>query len=260
MVVAYKKWGKILRENGVKAAQRFCSSYFLSSSVMYMIRDMRIQFGTLLADIGLINLPKNYQVGGKKSDKLESWLSDMSQAFNIYSHHSSIVKAIICAGLYPNVAATEDGIVRTALGIPNQSAGPTTKGRPSLYDGKREVHIHPSSINSNLKVLQYPFIVYLEKVETNKVFLRDTTIISPYSILLFGGSMSIQHQSGLVTIDRWIQLAAPAQIAVLFKELRLTLHSILKDLIRKPQMGTVADNEVVRSIIHLLLEEDKSPK
>ncbi|KAG5525808.1 hypothetical protein RHGRI_032182 [Rhododendron griersonianum] len=260
MVVAYKKWEKILRENGVKAAQRFCSSYFLSSSVMYMIRDMRIQFGTLLADIGLINLPKNYQVGGKKSDKLESWLSDMSQSFNIYSHHSSIVKAIICAGLYPNVAATEDGIVKTALGIPNQSAGPTTKGRPSLYDGKREVHIHPSSINSNLKVLQYPFIVYLEKVETNKVFLRDTTIISPYSILLFGGSMSIQHQSGLVTIDRWIQLAAPAQIAVLFKELRLTLHSILKDLIRKPQMGTVADNEVVRSIIHLLLEEDKSPK
>ena len=32
------------------------------------------------------------------------------------------------------------------------------------------------------------------QVETNKVFLRDTTIISPYSILLFGGSMSIQHQ------------------------------------------------------------------
>ncbi|KAL6963252.1 RNA helicase [Sarracenia purpurea var. burkii] len=61
MMVAYKKWEKILRENGVKAAQRFCSSYFLSSSVMYMIRDMRIQFGTLLADIGLINLPKNYQ-------------------------------------------------------------------------------------------------------------------------------------------------------------------------------------------------------
>ncbi|KAI8532086.1 hypothetical protein RHMOL_Rhmol11G0185600 [Rhododendron molle] len=54
--------GDLRGVNGVKAAQRFCSSYFLSSSVMYMIRDMRIQFGTLLADIGLINLPKNYQV------------------------------------------------------------------------------------------------------------------------------------------------------------------------------------------------------
>ena len=46
-------------------------------------------------------------------------------------------------------------------------------------------------------------------------------------------------QTGLVTIDDWIKLAAPSQIAVLFKELRLTLHSILKELIRKPQVGSV---------------------
>lgn len=32
------------------------------------------------------------------------------------------------------------------------------------------------------------------QVETNKVFLRDTTIISPFSILLFGGSINVQHQ------------------------------------------------------------------
>ncbi|GMP39366.1 hypothetical protein CsSME_00010233 [Camellia sinensis var. sinensis] len=242
MMVAYKKWERILRENGVKAAHRFCSSYFLSSSVLYMIRDMRIQFGTLLADIGLINLPKDYQ--GKKNEKLDSWLSDMSQLFNMHSNHSSIVKAIICAGLYPNVAATEDGIVKT-VGVLNQSAAPATKGRPAWYDGKREVHIHPSSINSNLKAFQYPFIVFLEKVETNKVFLRDTTVISPYSILLFGGSMNVQHQSGLVTIDGWIKLVAPAQIAVLFKELRLTLHSVLKELIRKPQNMIVVDNKIV---------------
>ncbi|KAK4804565.1 hypothetical protein SAY86_004382 [Trapa natans] len=59
MMVAYKRWEKILREKGGKAAQQFCSSYFLSSPVMFMIRDMRIQFATLLADIGLISLPKN---------------------------------------------------------------------------------------------------------------------------------------------------------------------------------------------------------
>lgn len=43
-------------------------------------------------------------------------------------------------------------------------------------------------------------------------------------------------QTGLVTIDGWLKMAAPAQTAVLFKELRLTLHSILKELIRKPQV------------------------
>nr|GFB22326.1 DExH-box ATP-dependent RNA helicase DExH7, chloroplastic isoform X2 [Tanacetum cinerariifolium] len=92
MMIAYKKWDKISREHGAHAAERFCKSHYLSSSVMCMIRDMRVQFGTLLADIGLIDLPKNYQSGGKWREKLDSWFSDTSQAFNVYSNHSSVVK------------------------------------------------------------------------------------------------------------------------------------------------------------------------
>nr|GEW45937.1 reverse transcriptase domain-containing protein [Tanacetum cinerariifolium] len=76
------------------------------------------------------------------------------------------------------------------------------------------VHIHPTSVNSSTKTFQHPFLVFLEKVETTKVFLRDTTITSPYSILLFGGSMNIQHQTGLVIIDGWLKMAAPAQTAL----------------------------------------------
>ncbi|KAF3452627.1 hypothetical protein FNV43_RR03060 [Rhamnella rubrinervis] len=245
MMIAYKKWEKIVREKGVKAAQHFCNSYFLSSSVMLMIRDMRVQFGILLADIGLIKLPKSYQMNGRKRENLDTWLSDAAQPFNLYSNHSSIIKTILCAGLYPNVAATEKGIAGVALGSLKQSAGLSTKGHLVWYDGRREVHIHPSSINSNLKEFQHPFLVFLEKVETNKVFLRDTTIISPYSILLFGGSINLQHQTGLVTIDGWLKLTAPAQTAVLFKELRLTLHSILRELIRRPEVGSIKEYAVI---------------
>lgn len=166
----------------------------------------------------------------------------------------------MCAGLYPNVSAREEGIATTALGNLKQSANNSAKSNPAWYDGKREVHIHPSSINSDLKAFQYPFLVFLEKVETNKVFLRDTTVVSPYTILLFGGPINVQHQTGTVTIDGWLEVTAPAQTAVLFKELRLTLHDILKELIRNPQASKVTDNEVLRSIIQLLLEEDKQRK
>ncbi|XP_047333624.1 DExH-box ATP-dependent RNA helicase DExH7, chloroplastic [Impatiens glandulifera] len=260
MMVAYSKWNKILHERGDRAAKQFCSKYFLSSSVMHMIRDMRIQFGTLLADIGLINSPKSHQVQGNRNDKLDNWFSDMSQPFNMYAHYPSVVKAIICAGLYPNLAATEDGLVKPPSGSVKFSSTSAIKGRPALYDGKREVHIHPSSINSTLQVFQHPFIVFLEKVETNKIFLRDTTIVSPYSVLLFGGPIDVQHQTGVVTIDGWIKLAAPAQTAVLFKELRITLHSFMKDMIKNPQAGIIANNEVVRTIVHLLLEQETSAK
>lgn len=254
MMVAYRKWERILSERGAKAAQNFCRSYSLSSSVMYMIRDMRVQLGTLLADIGLVHLPKDYQ--GRKKENLDSWFSDTSQPFNKHANDSAVVKAILCAGLYPNVAATIDGIHPPALGNLRHSLKPISKGSPAWYDGKREVHIHPSSVNSDLKTFQYPFLVFLEKVETNKVFMRDTTIISPYSVLLFGGGINVQHQMGVVTVDGWLKIAAPAQTAVLFKELRLTLQSVLNDLIKKPQSAAV-ENEVVESIIHLLLEENK---
>ncbi|XP_027329494.1 DExH-box ATP-dependent RNA helicase DExH7, chloroplastic isoform X2 [Abrus precatorius] len=255
MMSAYKRWERILTEKGTKAAQKFCNSFFLSSSVMFMIREMRIQFGTLIADIGLINLPKDYQMDGKKTGNLDSWLSNASQPFNIYAHHPSILKAILCAGLYPNIAASEQGIVAAALTSLKQSSSSANSGHRVWFDGRREVHIHPSSINSNTKAFHYPFLVFLEKVETNKIFLRDTSVISPYSILLFGGSINVQHQSGLVTIDGWLKLSAPAQIAVLFKELRLALNSVLKELTRKPENAIVLNNEIIKSIITLLLEE-----
>ncbi|KAK7265506.1 hypothetical protein RJT34_33126 [Clitoria ternatea] len=260
MITVYKKWQKILTEKGAKAAQQFCNSFFLSSSVMFMIREMRIQFGTLLADIGLITLPKDYQMDGKRVETLDSWLSDTSQPFNIYAHHPSIIKAILCAGLYPNVAAAAQGIVRAALSSLQRSSSSANSDRTAWFDGRREVHIHPASININTKAFQYPFLVFLEKVETNKVFLRDTSVISPYSILLFGGSINVQHQTGLVTIDGWLKLTAPAQIAVLFKELRLALHSILKELIRIPERAIVLNNEIIKSIVTLLLEEGKVPQ
>ncbi|CAL1385571.1 unnamed protein product [Linum trigynum] len=262
MIVAYRKWAKILHEKGVRAAERFCNTYFLSSSVMYMIRDMRVQFGTLLADIGLINLPSSRQAQNavKKKEDIDRWLSQTSQLFNMYSHHSSIVKAILCAGLYPNVAATDQGVVSSALNNLKQSHGSTSKGLPIWYDGRREVRIHPSSVNANLETFQYPFVVFLEKVETNKVFLRDTTVISPFSLLLFGGSINIQHQSRLVTVDGWLKLTAPAQTAVLFRELRRTLHSLLTELIQKPEKSGIVENEVVKSMVHLLVEEEKPSK
>ncbi|KAH9751111.1 DExH-box ATP-dependent RNA helicase DExH7 [Citrus sinensis] len=200
------------------------------------------------------------KTGGKKKEDLDSWFSDESQMFNMYANHSSIVKAILCAGLYPNVAATEQGVAGAALSNLRKSSNSTAKAHPVWYDGRREVHIHPSSINSQLKSFEHPFLVFLEKVETNKVFLRDTTIVSPFSILLFGGSINVQHQTGQVTIDGWLKVTAPAQTAVLFKELRLTLHSILRQMIRNPQNSTIANNEVVKSMIQLLLEEDKPQK
>ena len=60
--------------------------------------------------------------------------------------------------------------------------------------------------------------------------LISNTMLVGYVIYIFFTSLS-------VTIDGWLKQAAPAQTAVLFKELRLILHSVLKDLIREPEVA-----------------------
>ncbi|KAM3367510.1 hypothetical protein ACQJBY_016223 [Aegilops geniculata] len=38
MVIAYNKWSRILQEHGARSAHQFCRSFYLNSTVMYMIR------------------------------------------------------------------------------------------------------------------------------------------------------------------------------------------------------------------------------
>lgn len=43
------------------------------------------------------------------------------------------------------------------------------------------------------------------QVKQSRVFLRDSTLISPYPILLFGGDISVQHREQLICVDDWIK-------------------------------------------------------
>ena len=42
------------------------------------------------------------------------------------------------------------------------------------------------------------------QVKYTKIYLRDTTLIPPFPMLLFGGDIDIQHRERLITLDGWI--------------------------------------------------------
>jgi ATP-dependent RNA helicase DHX29 len=83
----------------------------------------------------------------------------------------------MCAGLYPNVAASLEGVDPGALGGRKPSDVMFSKDRPRWYDGRREVHIHPSSVNHSLRAVQYPFLVFLEKVYACLFFCAHKVIV-----------------------------------------------------------------------------------
>ena len=53
------------------------------------------------------------------------------------------------------------------------------------------------------------------------------------ALLLFGGTLSVMHESGYVLVDDWLRIRASAPTAVLVKKLRAALDALLADKVRK---------------------------
>ncbi|MCO5571415.1 hypothetical protein L7F22_025155 [Adiantum nelumboides] len=259
IAAAYNSWSTVVHKHGARAGYDYCKANYLSIPTLIMLRDLRLQFAVLLADIGFISLQK---VNALKNNDLDRWVNDQQRPFNCNAQLPSISKATMCAGLYPNIAKMDDESVRSGhANALTSRAGLASSQKVLWTDGRQEVFIHPSSVNHDVSEFQYPFLMYHEKVKTSKVYIRDTTIVSPYTLLLFGGAISVQHQTGQVSVDGWLRMNAPAQTAVLFKELRAAVGSILEELIRNPKnsFGN-ANQEVVSYILKLLVEEERVQK
>ena len=68
--------------------------------------------------------------------------------------------------------------------------------------------------------------------------MRETTLITPFPVLPFGGDIEVQHRERLISVDGWIYFQAPVKIAVIFKQLRVLIDSVLrKKKLENPKMS-----------------------
>jgi ATP-dependent RNA helicase DHX29 len=102
--------------------------------------------------------------------------------------------------------------------------------------------VHASSVNAKLAsgggwrsasagvaraAPRFPFLTFHEKVKTHRVFARDSTVVAPAALLLFGGDVEVKHETGRVCLDGWLWLRASAQTAALFRRARAALDAAL---------------------------------
>ena len=129
------------------------------------------------------------------------------QVYNSYSSNLEMVRAILCAGLFPSIVQCKRRGKRTAC---------YTK-----EDGK--VDIHPASVNARVNVFPHSWLVYSEKVKTSGIYIRDTTNISDYAVLMFGGQLTPNKRGDSVEmLDGYLQFSATQKIATLV-QVRLIL-------------------------------------
>ncbi|XP_018809874.1 DExH-box ATP-dependent RNA helicase DExH1 isoform X2 [Juglans regia] len=217
LLKAFEGW-KDAKRNGKERA--FCWDNFLSPVTLQMMEDMRMQFLDLLSDIGFVDKSRG------------------PNAYNQYSHDLEMVCAILCAGLYPNVVQCKRRGKRTAF---------YTK-----EVGK--VDIHPASVNAGVHQFPLPYMVYSEKVKTTGIYVRDSTNISDYALLLFGGNLiPSKTGEGIEMLGGYLHFSASKSVLELIRKLRGELDKLLNKKIEEPGFDISMEGKgVVAAAVELL--------
>ncbi|XP_041815716.1 ATP-dependent RNA helicase DHX29 [Chelmon rostratus] len=220
---AYIGW-KNTQTEGLRAEMSYCRKHFLNRTALMTIEDIKHELMKMMEQAGF-------------------WSSrSKAQAIPLTKQHIAVLNAVLTAGLYDSVARvvctpSVDVLERVACTV-------------ETPQGKAQVH--PSSVNRNLQT--HGWLLYQEKVKYTKIYLRDTSLIHPFPMLLFGGDIDIQHRERLITLDGWIHFQAPVRIGVIFKHLRKLMDSLLEKKLENPRMNLEGER-TIQVILDLIKSE-----
>ncbi|XP_072310828.1 ATP-dependent RNA helicase DHX29 [Eucyclogobius newberryi] len=224
---AYLGW-KNSQIEGYKAEISYCIKHFLNRTALITLENVKLELIRMMEQAGF-------------------WSSRHSPRFKLHAGtvskaQISILNAALTAGLYDSVAKvmctpSVDVLERVACTV-------------ETPQGKAQVH--PSSVNRNLQT--HGWLLYQEKVKYTKIYLRDTTLISPFPMLLFGGEIDIQHRERLISLDGWMHFQAPVRIGVIFKHLRRLLDAVLEKKMENPKLN-LEDERAIQVLLELIKSE-----
>ena len=71
---------------------------------------------------------------------------------------------------------------------------------------------------------------------TSKIYVRDSTMVTPYALLLFGAELVVDLRRGRIDLggDGWAVFAASGRVAALVRRLRMVLESAIAMKLERP--------------------------
>lgn len=227
---AFGQWKELKNsKKGNRVVNSFLKENFLGRLTLHQMEDLRSQFAKLLKDIGF--LPSSFQVKN---------INDTGA--NANAKNMGLVKAVLCAGLYPNILVAPRPLVSTP-GVAKKKGDKKVGECAFQSHRKGEVYLHPSTIAFDQSELDSRYCCYHEIVKTSKIYARDTTTVSPFALLLFGGTLKVYQTHGVCSVDDWLKFRLDAKPATLIKYLRGQMERILLQKIVNPKDEVVESAE-----------------
>ncbi|CAN6303549.1 unnamed protein product [Urochloa humidicola] len=196
LVRAYEGWKDAEREG---SAYEYCWRNFLSAQTLQAIHSLRKQFSYILKDSGLIDSDANIN--------------------NSLSHNQSLVRGIICSGLFPGIAS-----------VVHRESSMSFK---TMDDG--QVLLYANSVNAKYQTIPYPWLVFGEKVKVNAVFIRDSTGVSDSILILFGGGVTKGSMAGhLKMLDGYVDFFMDPSLSECYLQLKEELDKLIQQKLEDP--------------------------
>ncbi|KAK4424756.1 DExH-box ATP-dependent RNA helicase DExH3, partial [Sesamum alatum] len=219
LVRAYEGWKDAEREG---SAYEYCWRNFLSVQTLQAIHSLRKQFTYILKDAGLLD------TDGATNNRL--------------SHNQSLVRAVICSGLFPGIAS----VVHRE----------TSMSFKTMDDG--QVLLYANSVNARYQTIQYPWLVFGEKVKVNTVFIRDSTGVSDSILILFGGKLDHGAMAGnLKMLEGYIDFFMDPSLAECYVKLKEELDKLIQKKLQDPVMDIHKAGKYLMHAVQELVSGDQ---
>ncbi|KAK8400341.1 hypothetical protein O3P69_003203 [Scylla paramamosain] len=207
--------------------RNYCWDNFLSSSILSQLKNMRRQFMGLLYDHEFVNTrdPNGAEV-------------------NRNSENIALVRAIITAGLYPNVARI----------MPRGGKPKPNKPLKIRTAQERSVTLHPKSVNEQERDFDYPWLMYREKIKSSKVFIHDSSMVPNYPLLFFGEKLNYDPTEGVINVDGFVRVRSSRHVAQLVQNLRNELDQLLEYKISHPGITRWDRNSKEGMLLHTIVD------
>ena len=213
--------------------RKFCRENYLNYTALREIGDARRHFLELLCRIGFVdyNEVKNLD-----------WKTVKESSFSKHANKPELVHAVICAGLYPNVACLEQPAI----------------GDYTMWHKAERLYFHSTSVNASKKRYSSSdkWVCFFEKFGTpNRTSVSTTCFLHPFALLLFGGGIDVRYTDRIVMVDEWIQIEMAAQMGVILRELRKQVEILLQKKIREADVSEQEGfgSDMVEGIINILV-------
>ncbi|XP_030383048.1 ATP-dependent DNA/RNA helicase DHX36 [Scaptodrosophila lebanonensis] len=215
--------------------RNFCYDNFLSFMTLQQLERMKQQFAELL---------NNYKFLTSSNCKQDT--------SNVNSEKIPLLRAIIGAGLYPNMAH-----LRKCRQIKNR----VRAIHSMATDDGRRVQFHPSSVNNGESSFDSDYFVYFQRRQSEALYLLDATMVFPMALLIFGDGVEAgvtQNKHYLCVAKTYYFKCTPETAAVVL-ELRKHLAGLLlrKALYPAPIEQNGHEEQLIKAIELLLSLDDK---